>query len=112
MTDWTPKPEESGSLGPPRRYPPTAVGVATPPPPRGRGSRRFTQESRLRHLTLATLGFLTVSGSGLTLGAFLPTAVSVTVAIGLVAALVTLQVRRNAWRRRRPAAQLPLRRAA
>ena len=36
----TPEPEPSSALGPPRRWPPTAIGVATPPPPRPRGGLR------------------------------------------------------------------------
>ena len=32
--DDTPLPEPRGALVPPRRVPPTAVGVAPPPPPR------------------------------------------------------------------------------
>lgn len=33
MSDWTPETQPSGSLEPPRRFPPTAVGAMTPPPP-------------------------------------------------------------------------------
>ncbi len=32
-----PVPQNAGALGPPDRHPPTAVGVATPPPPPNRG---------------------------------------------------------------------------
>lgn len=32
-----PTPQSAGALGPPDRHPPTAVGVATPPPPPNRG---------------------------------------------------------------------------
>src|SRR4051812_15578772 len=35
MDEWIPEPEERGWREPPRRRPPTAIGVATPPPPRG-----------------------------------------------------------------------------
>lgn len=31
--DFLPEPEPSGALAPPRRYPPTAIAVETPPPP-------------------------------------------------------------------------------
>ncbi len=34
---YQPVPQTSGALGPPDRHPPTAVGVATPPPPPNRG---------------------------------------------------------------------------
>jgi hypothetical protein len=37
---FAPQPEEEGRLGPPRRWPPTAVGTSTPPPPRPRPRRR------------------------------------------------------------------------
>lgn len=35
LSSWPPDPEPGGALDPPNRRPPTAVGVATPPPPRG-----------------------------------------------------------------------------
>ena len=34
MPRFEPTPDPHGSLGPPDRHPPTAVGTATPPPPR------------------------------------------------------------------------------
>ncbi|MGQ0643417.1 MAG: hypothetical protein ACT4P6_21940 [Gemmatimonadaceae bacterium] len=36
MMDDQPLPEPRGALVPPRSYPPTAIGLATPPPPRPR----------------------------------------------------------------------------
>lgn len=41
-----PQPEPRGALVPPPRYPPTAVGVATPPPPRE--PRRWASEQAMR----------------------------------------------------------------
>jgi hypothetical protein len=56
--DHDPIPLESGQLGPPRRKPPTAVGVATP-----RGPRHSSRPSRyrtpaLRLVSIAILGVL------------------------------------------------------
>jgi hypothetical protein len=39
--EWSPDPLPSGRLGPPRRKPPTAVGTATPRPPRPPGRRGY-----------------------------------------------------------------------
>jgi hypothetical protein len=35
-----PRPQEQGALEPPNRWPPTAIGTATPPPPPRRGAPR------------------------------------------------------------------------
>jgi putative Ca2+/H+ antiporter (TMEM165/GDT1 family) len=54
--DWTPDPEPAGDLDPPRRRPPTAIGLLTPPPPR-RPRRSVYQPSALRRrLAQAFLG--------------------------------------------------------
>ena len=45
-----PDPFAAGSLQPPDRHPPTAVGVATPPPPPGSRPRRSPTPSWLRRL--------------------------------------------------------------
>lgn len=57
MTDaWHPEPDPFGALEPPRRKPPTAVGVATPPPP-GRSPRYYDRHvSRRRRLAEAFAG--------------------------------------------------------
>jgi hypothetical protein len=77
--DETPRPEERGALGPPDRTRPTAVGTATPPPPRP--PRRWQQRGgrfesrgplRLRVLCLALAALLAASAAlfpALTLGA-------------------------------------------
>ena len=47
---WPPHPDPFGSLEPPRRNPPTAVGLATPPPPAGQPryyDRRVSRRLRL-----------------------------------------------------------------
>ena len=49
MDEWLPDPQEQGSLEPPRRRPPTAVGVATPPPPRGPRRSRY-REGRIHRI--------------------------------------------------------------
>lgn len=58
MTDeWPPAPEPAGDLNPPRRRPPTAVGVRTPPPPPRHPSRStYLESSRKRRLAQAFLG--------------------------------------------------------
>lgn len=62
--DWK-RPQTSGRLGPPRRHPPTAVGVLTPPPP-PRPSRGAVYRSSLRvRLAQGFVGVLAVAvGSG------------------------------------------------
>src|SRR5262245_54872792 len=75
-----PEPEESGSLQPPRRNPPTAVGTATPPPrrPYKPGNYRyFRSKTRLAAYSLlaSSLGccsaaaFVTLAPWGLVFGA-------------------------------------------
>jgi hypothetical protein len=48
-------PEERGDLEPPNRWPPTAIGVATPPPPRRR-STALSQKGLLRPLYITATG--------------------------------------------------------
>ena len=98
MEEWTPQPQESGSLGPPRRLPPTAVGIATPPPPRRRDGGHYSRRSRLRRVARAVTGWLVTLASGVAIGSLMPAAASMTIATGLTTLLVALQMRR---RRRR-----------
>ncbi|MBX3175314.1 MAG: hypothetical protein KF709_12945 [Gemmatimonadaceae bacterium] len=57
MTDeWAPEPEPAGNLQPPRRNPPTAVGVLTPPPPHRPQRTRYRASSLRRRLAQAFLG--------------------------------------------------------
>lgn len=52
-----PIPQTSGALGPPDRHPPTAVGVATPPPPPNRGRIvRATPAGPFRRAIRSALG--------------------------------------------------------
>jgi hypothetical protein len=97
MDEWIPEPLEQGWREPPRRRPPTAVGVATPPPPRGPLSSRYG-ESRLRRVRRA-LGQILVSVSlGLAAGAFVETPVLIALLFGFLGV-------RAAWRRRSRALQ-------
>lgn len=92
MDEWIPDPLEQGSLEPPRRRPPTAVGVATPPPPRGPRPSHY-RESRMRKIRRALSQMLVSVTLGLTAGAFIQVPV-------LVAMLFALVGTRSAWRRR------------
>jgi len=80
MTEpWSPDPEPSGSLEPPRRRPPTAVGVATPPPPRGPEPRYVDgRATRRRRLASAFVGcVLTATAASLaTVGSAWPAILS------------------------------------
>ena len=53
---WPPKPDPFGALEPPRRNPPTAVGLATPPPPAGQPRYHDRRVSRRRRLASAFVG--------------------------------------------------------
>ena len=94
MKDRTPEPQPDGFLDPPRRFPPTAVGVATPPPPRGH-RRAPRSESRLRRRVRSATRLLLSLGTGATLGSVLPLLASATIVAGLSAGLVALGVRRR-----------------
>jgi hypothetical protein len=57
MTDaWPPKPDPFSALEPPRRNPPIAVGVATPPPPEGQPHYYDLRITRGRRLATAFVG--------------------------------------------------------
>jgi hypothetical protein len=112
MEEWTPKPQESGSLDPPRRRPPTAVGITTPPPPRPRGSEHYSRRSRLQRRARALIGFLTTFGGGVAIGSLFPPAASITVATVLSTLLLALHIRRRRWRRLRSRHQPSASRAA
>lgn len=83
MPDWTPEPQTFGWLEPPRRRPPTAVGVATPPPPRG--PHRVVAR-RTRRTLLDMIGMAGIVGSlGVVAGLELPLGLLTQFAAGLVA---------------------------
>ncbi len=58
--DDAPLPEPSGSLLPPTRHPPTALAVATPPPPRRPRSihEKLQADPRTRRLVDNAIGFV------------------------------------------------------
>jgi hypothetical protein len=101
MNDWTPEPQPFGWLEPPRKYPPTAVGVATPPPPR-RPHRRSTR-SRWHFRKIAAVAALGVatSSAGIAAGIALPLNALYEVGAGLTALEVAtwfVRVRRRRLR--------------
>src|SRR5215207_5643706 len=62
-----PVPLPVGSLEPPRRIPPTAVGTMTPPPRRPHRSRYPAGSSLLRRVALRGLAFIFLLSSALVL---------------------------------------------
>ena len=94
MSDWTPDPQEFGWREPPRRRPPTAIGVATPPPPRGPRHSRYL-ETRMQRIgrLFAQLAFATACG--LAAGELLPMAVLASSLAGLAGARVILQLQHS-----------------
>jgi hypothetical protein len=96
MNDWTPDPQESGWLEPPRKLPPTAIGVATPPPPRGPDRRSPRRTSRLRRIA-TVIGFsLATTGAGVVAGIGLPVSALLEIGAGLTALELAMQyVRRR-----------------
>jgi hypothetical protein len=63
-SEFEPQPQESGSLGPPRRKPPTAVGTMELPPPKPPRGRYPEGRSLLRRIALAVLAAVLL-GAGL-----------------------------------------------
>jgi hypothetical protein len=112
MKDWTPDPQESGWREPPRRRPPTAVGVATPPPPhRPRRAEYF--ETRMQRIGRLFSQMAFATACGLAAGEFVPMVVLASALIGLVGGRFILQ--RSGTRRARHILHLgssSLRRAA
>ena len=94
MDEWLPEPQEEGSLEPPRRRPPTAVGVATPPPPRGPRRSRY-RETRLERIgrTFAQLAVSTFFG--LAAGEFIPIPLLLSLLVCLAGGRMILQRRRS-----------------
>lgn len=60
---WTPEPDPSGALQPPRRNPPTAVGLATPPPPARQPGYHDRSIARRRRLASAFVGTVLTSSA-------------------------------------------------
>ncbi len=55
IDDPLPQPEPSGALVPPRRYPPTAIALSTPPPPEPSARSRQSAFIRVIHGCLDVL---------------------------------------------------------
>jgi hypothetical protein len=111
MSDDTPLPQPDGFLDPPRRFPPTAIATATPPPPRRHVRVRRGRRSRVA-IVVYTLMLGAAGVAGAVVGALLPLAIGVGAAFGLSGALFALRTRRkrrSTITRSRPG---PLRRAA
>lgn len=98
MNDWTPEPQESGWLEPPRKLPPTAVGVATPPPPLGPRRRTRRDGSRLKGIAVLIGLGLASTGAGILAGVGLPISALLEIGAGLTAIEIAMQYLR--WRRR------------
>lgn len=98
MDEWIPEPQEQGWLEPPRRRPPTAVGVATPPPPHGPRRSRY-YETRMQRIgrLFAQLAFSTAFG--LAAGTFLPLPILVSCLVILTGGRSILQRRRTPFAR-------------
>lgn len=60
---WPPEPDPSGALEPPRRNPPTAVGIATPPPPARQPRYHDRTVSRRRRMASAFVGTVLTSSA-------------------------------------------------
>lgn len=86
--EWTPEPEPAGDREPPRRRPPTAVGVLTPPPPH-RPRRSVYRSSRLRQ----RLAYAFVGASGAFVGIVTASLASHPAAVALGSVLALLGAR-------------------
>src|SRR3954469_17126901 len=94
MDEWLPKPEEQGWREPPRRRPPTAVGVATPPPPRGPRRSRY-RATRMQRFGRAFAELMFSTAGGRAAGAFVSMPILVSLLIGLSGGRLILQRRRS-----------------
>lgn len=83
MEDWTPDLSTFGWLEPPRRRPPTAIGVATPPPPHRPFRRTIPHRSRFHRITLVAIIALAASSAGVLAGIDLPLSALLEVGGGL-----------------------------
>jgi hypothetical protein len=94
MDEWIPQPEEAGWLDPPRRRPPTAVGVATPPPPRGPRRSRY-RETRMQLIGRLFAQLAVSTACGLAAATFLSLPTLVFLLLGLTGGRAILQRRRS-----------------
>jgi len=98
MKDNPREPQPDGFLDPPRRFPPTAVGVATPPPPR-RGRSPQRPSSWIRRTIRRAVSLTVLGAAGVAIGTVLPTGVGLALAIGLSSAWLTVRIARRRRRR-------------
>lgn len=114
--DRVPEPDPSGRLDPPRRNPPTAVGVLTPPPPPRRTPSGVYRSSLRTRLAQGFVGLLALGvGSGVVAAASGMLGVATGVAVALTGApLLFASVRSDRERVLRLSSRPPdrLRRAA
>ncbi len=94
MDEWIPKPQEQGWLEPPRRRPPTAVGVATPPPPRG-PRRSHYRETRMQRIGRVFAHVAISTSFGFAAGASVPMPILLSLLVCLTGARLILQRRRS-----------------
>ena len=94
MDEWAPEPQEQGWREPPRRRPPTAVGVATPPPPRGPRNSRY-RESRMHRIGRVFAQLAVATACGIAAGEYISLSLLATSLIGLGGARVILPRRRS-----------------
>src|SRR4051812_19833728 len=94
MDEWIPEPQEQGWLEPPRRRPPTAIGVATPPPPRGPRRSRY-RETRMQRIGRAFAQLMFSTAVGLAAGTFVPVPILLSLLAGLTGGRLILQRRRS-----------------
>ena len=94
MDEWLPEPQEEGWLEPPRRRPPTAVGVATPPPPRGPRHSRY-RETRMQRIARAFAQLAVSMALGLAAGTFVSMPILVSLLVCLTGGQLILRRRRT-----------------
>jgi hypothetical protein len=101
MDDWAPEPQAFGWLEPPRKVPPGAVAVATPPPPR-EPFRRSRRSSRLLLKRGALIAFaLVTAGAGVAAGVSLPLDALLEIGAGLSALEIATRLVHRRHRRSR-----------
>ena len=98
MDEWTPDPQEQGWREPPRRRPPTAVGVATPPPPRGPRHWRYRQ-TRIQRIGRAFALIAVATAGGLAAAELLSIPVLGLVLVSLAGARVIFRRGRSRFAR-------------
>lgn len=98
MDDWLPTPQEEGWREPPRRRPPTAIGVATPPPPRG-PRRSIYHETRMQRFGRVFSQMAVATAFGLAAATFVSMPVLLSSLVCLTGGRLILQRRRSRFAR-------------